>query len=66
MYELNLVKMAWSLFSMFVLLFYTASLTAGMVSDKLGSVGITTLEECQARRCVVCVPRVMMPTMQRL
>ena len=66
MYELNLVKMAWSLFSMFVLLFYTASLTAGMVSDNLGSVGITTLEECQARRCVVCVPGVMMPTMQRL
>ena len=65
-YELNLVKMAWSLFCMFVLLFYSASLTARLVQDNRVKTGITTLDECQQVKCKVCVPGVMMPTMKRL
>lgn len=65
-YEVNLVKMAWSLFCMFTLLFYTASLTARLVQDDGGKIGITTLDECQQFRCKVCVPGVMMNTMKRI
>jgi hypothetical protein len=62
----NLVRIAWSIVAMFAVIMYSAGLIATLVNRKVVHDGITTMDECELQSCTICVPSVMVSTIQRI
>jgi len=55
----NVIKLALALFTLLTFFIYSAKLTANIVADDSTQTGITSMEQCVAQTCKVCVAEAM-------
>jgi hypothetical protein len=55
----NVIKLALALFTLLTFFIYSAKLTANIVEDDSTQIGLSSMEECIAQTCTVCVAAAM-------